>query len=68
MILAIDTSSELTSAGLIDDGVVVGEASHLDARMHAEVLAPMIQSLIADADRSSITAVAVGVGPDRTRG
>ena len=43
MILAIDTSTALTSVSITDASRVVIELEHLDARKHAEILAPMLQ-------------------------
>lgn len=63
MILAIDTSTALTSVSVTDADRVVIELEHLDARKHAEVLAPMLSEALARVERSSIDAIAVGVGP-----
>lgn len=63
MILAIDTSSALTSVALVDGTDVIAERTHLDARRHAEVLAPLLQEVLGHVDRGSVTAVACGVGP-----
>ena len=63
MILAFDTSSALTSVAVVDGDRVVAEASHLDARRHAEVLAPLLADVIAGIDRAGIDAIACGVGP-----
>ena len=63
MILAIDTSTALTSVSVSDGDDVVVEFAHLDARAHAEVLAPMLRDVLARVGRAAIGAVAVGVGP-----
>ena len=63
MILAFDTSTALTSVAVIDAGQVVSERVHLDARRHAEVLAPMLSDVLPGLDRYGVTAVACGVGP-----
>lgn len=63
MILALDTSSALTSVAVVDGQRVVAAASHLDARRHAEVMAPLLADVIAGIDRASIDAIACGVGP-----
>lgn len=65
MILAIDTSTALTSISLADGSVVLAQLSHLDARKHAEVLAPMLRDVLAasGASPADVLAVAVGVGP-----
>ena len=46
MIVAFDTSTALTSVALVDAGEVVAERLELDARRHAEVLAPMLESIL----------------------
>ena len=58
MILAFDTSSALTSVAVVDGQHVVAEASHLDARRHAEVLAPLLADVIAGIDPAGIDAIA----------
>ena len=63
MILAIDTSTALTSVSATHADDVIIELSHLDARKHAEVLAPMLSEVLAHVDRTAIDAIAVGVGP-----
>lgn len=63
MILALDTSSALTSVAVVDGQRVLVEASHLDARRHAEVMAPLLAEVIAGIDTASIDAIACGVGP-----
>ena len=63
MILAIDTSTALTSVSITDASRVVIELEHLDARKHAEILAPMLSEALTHVERSSIDAIAVGVGP-----
>ena len=65
MIVAFDTSTALTSVALVDAGEVVAERLELDARRHAEVLAPMLESILVETglDRTKVSAVACGVGP-----
>lgn len=64
MILALDTSSALTSVAVIDDdGSVVAEHAHEDARRHAEVIGPILGAVIASIDRGKVTTIACGVGP-----
>lgn len=64
MILALDTSSALTSVAVIDgDGAVVTEHVHEDARRHAEVIGPILGAVIASIDREQVTTIACGVGP-----
>ena len=63
VILAFDTSSALTSVAVVDAAGIVSARSHLDPRLHAEVLAPLFADLRTDADPSNVTAVACGVGP-----
>lgn len=62
-VFAIDTSSAASSAALLlDDGSVV-ERQHVDGRRHAEVLAPLVADLLAQAPHVSLIAVGVGPGP-----
>jgi tRNA threonylcarbamoyl adenosine modification protein YeaZ len=64
MILALDTSSALTSVAVIDlHGDVLVEREHEDARRHAEVLGPLLAEVVAGIDIARVTAVACGVGP-----
>ena len=65
-ILAIDTATAATSVAVVDsDGAVRSEAQVVDARRHAEVVAPLIRDVLANAgtDVSLIDLVACGVGP-----
>lgn len=64
-ILALDTSSAVAVALLADDGTVLASRSDSEQRHHAELLAPMIQHLLAEAgvDRTELTAVVAGTGP-----
>lgn len=65
VILGIDTSTALTSVSVTDGADVIVELAHLDARKHAEVLAPMLRDVLAHRGvvRASISGVGVGVGP-----
>src|ERR671927_528782 len=67
LILAIDTSAVASAALVSDDALegVVGSFSTEDTRSHAEVLAPGIERLLADAGvtGADIDAIVVGVGP-----
>lgn len=58
--LAIDTSSASSSVALLNDGQVVAERQHVDARRHAEVLATLVDEVLAGRRPE---AIAVGVGP-----
>ena len=60
MILAIDTSSPASSAAVVDATKVLAERRHIDARRHAEVLAPLVAEVLAGRRPD---AIAVGVGP-----
>lgn len=63
--LAIDTSSTVTSVALHDGTDVVAERSQDLPNRHGELLAPAIESVILEGGRAApdLTAVAVGVGP-----
>jgi tRNA threonylcarbamoyladenosine biosynthesis protein TsaB len=65
LVLGFDTATPAVSAALHDGTRIVGSALTVDARRQGELLAPMIEKVMADAgvDRTALTAVAVGVGP-----
>lgn len=62
MILAIDTSTALTSVAVVDAQLVI-ERAHEDARRHAEVVAPLLAEVIAQIDVADVRLIACGVGP-----
>jgi len=64
LLLALDTSAAATVA-LLRDNVVVGRFGSADTRSHAEVLAPAVQGILADAGvaGTELDAVVAGVGP-----
>ena len=66
-ILAIDTSTDMTSIALVDSGVCVGAAEHTDARGHVEAIG-VLYSQIPQLDVSSPQfikpdLIVCGVGP-----
>lgn len=63
-ILAIDTATEACSAALLEDGSVI-ERYRLAPRRHAELILPMVESLLQEADLpvSAMDALAFGRGP-----
>lgn len=65
LLLAIDTSTTAITVGLHDGTSVVAEATTLDARAHAEHLAPGISGALAHvgAQPGDVTDVVVGIGP-----
>ena len=65
LLLAIDTATPATSVAVVDDGEVVVELQHVDARGHCEVLAPLVVEALAVARTAAgrLAAIAVGVGP-----
>ncbi|HYO84869.1 MAG TPA: tRNA (adenosine(37)-N6)-threonylcarbamoyltransferase complex dimerization subunit type 1 TsaB [Dermatophilaceae bacterium] len=65
LLLALDTSSSAITVALHDGARVVAESTVIDARAHAEHLAPGIRSVLRDAGRTAaeVTEVVVGRGP-----
>ena len=65
LLLALDTSTPAVTAALHDGTRVIAQACVVDARAHAELLAPQVAAVL---DRTGhrpadLTVVAVGVGP-----
>jgi tRNA threonylcarbamoyladenosine biosynthesis protein TsaB len=65
LLLGLDTSGAAVTVALHDGRGIVAGRSTSDARRHAELLAPSIEAVLAEARavRTDLTAVAVGVGP-----
>jgi tRNA threonylcarbamoyladenosine biosynthesis protein TsaB len=65
LLLGLDTSGAAVTAALHDGSSVLARRATVDARRHAELLAPSIEEVLAEAGRGrgDLTAVAVGVGP-----
>jgi tRNA threonylcarbamoyl adenosine modification protein YeaZ len=65
VLLAWDTSTDVVTVALHDGTAVVGHRTGSGARRHAEVLTPLIASLLADAGirGTDLDGLAVGVGP-----
>ena len=65
LLLAIDTSTSAITVALHDGSTVLAEATTVDARGHAEHLAPGIRGVLdaIDAAPTDVTHVAVGLGP-----
>jgi len=65
LVLGFDTATPAVSVAVHDGERVISAACAVDARRHAELLAPMIAKVMADAGvaRGDLDAVAVGVGP-----
>ena len=63
-ILAVETSSAWTSLAVADDGVVIAEAEHHDARSHVEAIGALFDDAIAPAlTGTPVTGVVCGIGP-----
>ncbi len=61
-ILAVDTSTELSSIAVVDSGTVISVASHTDARGHVEAIGTLFTELELDLN-SLPDLIACGVGP-----
>lgn len=69
-VLALDTSADITVCLTADDGPggvpeVLARRQVAEPRRHAELLAPLVTEVLAEAavDRTDVTAVVVGTGP-----
>ncbi|HET9656590.1 MAG TPA: tRNA (adenosine(37)-N6)-threonylcarbamoyltransferase complex dimerization subunit type 1 TsaB [Kineosporiaceae bacterium] len=65
LLLAVDTSGAQVSVALHDGGRLLARRDVADPRRHAEVLAPSLTAVLAEAGRQihEVSDVAVGVGP-----
>lgn len=65
LLLGLDTATPAVTVALHDGGQPLAQLVTIDAHRHAELLAPAIAKVIADAgaERGDLTGIAVGVGP-----
>lgn len=65
LLLGLDTATPAVTVALHDGDHVLAQLVTVDAHRHAELLAPAIAKVIADAgaQRADLTGIAVGVGP-----
>lgn len=65
LLLAFDTATPAITVGLCDGATVLAERTVLDARRHAELLAPGIEAVLAEAGvrPGDLTDLVVGTGP-----
>ncbi|GAA2312342.1 tRNA (adenosine(37)-N6)-threonylcarbamoyltransferase complex dimerization subunit type 1 TsaB [Nonomuraea roseoviolacea subsp. roseoviolacea] len=65
LVLAFDTATPAVTAALHDGDRVLAESTTIDARRHGELLAPTIQTVLAEAGAAlrDVTAVVAGSGP-----
>jgi tRNA threonylcarbamoyl adenosine modification protein YeaZ len=65
LLLGLDTATPAVTVALHDGGQPLAQLVTVDAHRHAELLAPSIAKIIADAGASprDLTGIAVGVGP-----
>ena len=65
MILSIETSTEVCSVALHNQGRLVADRESIEAYSHAEKLAPLIDEILVNnkIKRAELTAVAVSAGP-----
>lgn len=62
-ILVIDTSTDRTTVGLVNDGVVLTEHHHDDPLAHGEVLPKLVLQVLASEPEIDMVAIAMGPGP-----
>ena len=65
-LLALDTATALTTVAVVSTpGEVLAEASHLDARRHAEALPRLVREAldVSGVAPGDLDLIAVGVGP-----
>jgi tRNA threonylcarbamoyladenosine biosynthesis protein TsaB len=65
LLLALDTATAAVAVAVHDGHRVLAERTEVDARRHAELLAPLMVATLAEAGatRADLTAIACGVGP-----
>ena len=65
LLLGLDTATPAVTVALHDGDHPLAQLVTVDAHRHAELLAPAIAKVIADAgaERGDLTGIAVGVGP-----
>lgn len=65
MLLAFDTATPRVTVAVAEGPTVLAERASEQTMRHAEQLAPLVESVLAEArvDRRDLTAVGVGVGP-----
>jgi tRNA threonylcarbamoyl adenosine modification protein YeaZ len=65
LLLGLDTATPAVTVALHDGGQPLAQLVTVDAHRHAELLAPVIAKVVADAGASQhdLTGIAVGVGP-----
>ena len=65
LLLGLDTATPAVTVALHDGGQPLAQLVTVDAHRHAELLAPAVAKVIADAGASQhdLTGIAVGVGP-----
>lgn len=63
MILAIDTSTPVTTVAVVDGDEVLAAAAHEDARGHAEVIGGLVRGVLSAAGVERTSRVVCGVGP-----
>ncbi len=61
--LVIDTSTNRTSVGVVENGTVLFEAHHDDPLAHGEVLPPMVKAAISEYPTIDEVVIAMGPGP-----
>jgi tRNA threonylcarbamoyl adenosine modification protein YeaZ/ribosomal-protein-alanine acetyltransferase len=62
-ILVIDTSTDRTTAGLVNGNTVLAEYFHDDPLAHGEVLPQLVEKILKEHSQIDLVAIAMGPGP-----
>lgn len=63
IVLAVDTSSSVSSVALVRGGEVIAQREERDGRRHAETLAPLVREVLGAGPAPEVIGCGVGPGP-----